>query len=210
VNIELLNGLQLDDDGRLVNGSGNPVHLRQGDMDGACGPYCVAMSLLILEKTRRAEVTGLERVDKRTRFGRLLKEISKLSPLVLDGTDTDQVKQLFEAHNQVFPTSYSGTPRDMIAKVREALSDNCPSIMPVRSKKTEKEGLNHWTLAIGQSEGYIYLLDPGYELPASSCWNAVIKKQDGKNRFAYLYLNHHGDTREVEVSEIIIVRDKPE
>ncbi len=206
--IELLNGLQLDDDGRLVNENGDLVHLRQGDMDGACGPYCVAMSLLVLDKIKRIEVTALEGIDYRTRVGRFLKKIGKLSPLVLDGADTNQVKQLFVSHNQVSVESHSGAPKDMIAKVRAALSDNCPAIMWVRSQKKEKDGLDHWTMAIGHGEGYIYLLDPSSELPASNFWNAVIKKQAGKNRFAYLYLNHRGDTSEVEVSEIIIVRDK--
>jgi hypothetical protein len=46
--LDLLSGLQFDAHGLLVNEFEDKVHFRQGDMDGACGPYCIAMSLLVL------------------------------------------------------------------------------------------------------------------------------------------------------------------
>ena len=49
MNIELIDGLGLDADGCLTNANGGAVHLRQGDLDGACGPYCVVMALLALK-----------------------------------------------------------------------------------------------------------------------------------------------------------------
>ncbi|HEJ1134341.1 TPA: hypothetical protein SLU32_004560, partial [Pseudomonas aeruginosa] len=47
----LIDGLEwdLDEDGSggLCNVHGDKVHLRQGDMDGACGPYCLVMAMLV-------------------------------------------------------------------------------------------------------------------------------------------------------------------
>ncbi|MBG7352627.1 hypothetical protein GHU86_12690, partial [Pseudomonas aeruginosa] len=53
----LIDGLEwdLDEDGSggLCNVHGDKVHLRQGDMDGACGPYCLVMAMLVRGQLRR-------------------------------------------------------------------------------------------------------------------------------------------------------------
>ena len=63
----LIDGLEwdLDEDGSggLCNANGDKVHLRQGDMDGACGPYCLVMAMLVRGQLRRRQAKGLERVD---------------------------------------------------------------------------------------------------------------------------------------------------
>lgn len=73
----LIDGLEwdLDEDGSggLCNVHGDKVHLRQGDMDGACGPYCLVMAMLVRGQLRRRQAKGLERVDSRSRYGRLMK-----------------------------------------------------------------------------------------------------------------------------------------
>ena len=73
-----VSGLTLNNDGVLIstnNKSDNEVHLRQGDMDGACGPYCVAMALLMLGRMQRNEISPGKNIDFRTKFGRFLKEV---------------------------------------------------------------------------------------------------------------------------------------
>lgn len=42
------------------------VHLRQGEMDGACGPYCVAMTLIALGVMSREQAQSLDSYDGRT------------------------------------------------------------------------------------------------------------------------------------------------
>ena len=46
------------------------VHLRQGEMDGACGPYCVVMTLIALGVMSRDQARSLDSFDGRTRLGR--------------------------------------------------------------------------------------------------------------------------------------------
>ena len=92
----------------------------------------------------------------------------------------------------------------MMAKVRDALSQDSPVLMWLRGPK--KNGLNHWVLAIGKSEDSIYMLDPACELPHASYWNAVLKRQDGKHSFAYRYLNYSRDDCDVQANEIVIVK----
>ena len=60
-------------------------------------------------------------------------------------------------------------------------------VIDVTSRKSD--GLNHWTLAIGQCDQFIYLLDPAYELPVASCWNAVLSRRPQSNRYGYRYIN---------------------
>eukprot|EP01031_Cornospumella_fuschlensis_P053478 gene53478-65328_t len=59
--IKLIEGLQWSTEpggsGGLCNKRGEKVHLRQGDMDGACGPYCLVMPKPL---TRRVPWTNLK------------------------------------------------------------------------------------------------------------------------------------------------------
>ncbi|MGV8371128.1 hypothetical protein C0046_07735, partial [Pseudomonas aeruginosa] len=86
----LIDGLEwdLDEDGSggLCNVHGDKVHLRQGDMDGACGPYCLVMAMLVRGQLRRRQAKGLERVDSRSRYGRLMKALDQHGPLLRVGT----------------------------------------------------------------------------------------------------------------------------
>lgn len=187
MNIELLEGLHLNENGYLVNGSSEQIHLRQGDMDGACGPYCIAMALLAMEKITRNEIIPEGKIDGRKRAGKFLNKIHKLGPLVLGGSVGESLAGVLNAHNQVLSEVIEDIqPKAMFVLVREALKENRPVLIWIKSRL--KDQLHHWTLAIGQSEKSIYLLDPGYDLSSSNYWNAVIQEQGG-NKFAYRYMN---------------------
>ena len=48
--ISIIDSLDMSFDGpisKCANGDIHLVHLQQGDIDGACGPYCLLMALLI-------------------------------------------------------------------------------------------------------------------------------------------------------------------
>lgn len=185
--IRLLDGLHLDVDGNLINAEGDQVHLRQGDMDGACGPYCVAMALLVTSKTTRYELEPPCKIDYRTRTGKLLKAIHSFDPLVLRGTSASDICGILEAHNQASGLIHEGSSLQLVSKVKQAIDNGHPVILDVQSKRAE--GLNHWTLAIGYSDDYIHLLDPGYELRESNFWNATLTTKPSSNRFGYRYMN---------------------
>lgn len=198
--IRLLDGLCLDADGKLINTDGDQVHLRQGDMDGACGPYCVAMALLVLTKTTRYELDPSYKIDYRTRAGKLLKVIHSFDPMVLCGTGAHDLCEMLSAHNQAYGRIFEGSSSQLVPKVKQAIDNGHPVILDVQSKRAE--GLNHWTLVVGYSDDYLHLLDPGYELRESNFWNATLTAKPSNNRFGYRYMNPW-ISHDVELSTMI-------
>ena len=85
--IKILRDLDLKADGvSIYNRKWQHVHLRQGDMDGACAVYSVMMNLLILKVLTRNQVTDLRTTFKGTTSkGRLYKEFFKVEGLCRDG-----------------------------------------------------------------------------------------------------------------------------
>lgn len=179
--IKILKDVQLDEEGILINLKNDAIHLCQGDMDGACGPYCVAMAWLILRKINRNEITRPEKIDYRTKEGKLLQKFHELGPFTLEGSSANNLE------NILGKKCNTGTGKSLFPKIIKSLESENPVIIDVRGKK--EDDLNHWTLAIGYSEDYIFLLDPGYELSASNLWNAAVSRHPSKNRFGYQYIN---------------------
>jgi hypothetical protein len=203
MNLNLLAGLSLDENGILINADGSAVHLRQGDMDGACGPYCVAMALLASGKMKRDEISPGGKIDYRTRYGKLLKIIHDLEPMVLCGTYANDLCKMLAAHNLASGVELTGTGKNLMPEIASALKKNHPVILDVRSRKSD--GLNHWTLAIGASENHLFLLDSGYELHPSNLWNATLTTKPSVNRFGYRYSNPWSCS-DVEISTMIAVQ----
>lgn len=202
--LKLIDGLLLNEDGVLINeGNKDAVHLRQGDMDGACGPYCVAMGLLVLGKIRRDELLSHEKIDGRTSLGKLRSSIHELGTLALAGSSASDLCGILKAHNWASGEPITGTGKSLIPQVIDALNTNHPVILDVRSKKNE--GLNHWTLAIGFSEDHLFLLDPGYELRSCNFWNANVTTCPTNNRYGYRYANPWVSC-DVEISTMIEVQ----
>lgn len=185
--INLLPNLSLNNDGHLVNQIGDEIHLRQGDMDGACGPYCVVMSLLARNKARRDEFLPLNNIDYRTRAGRLLKELRSKEPMVLSGMDETELEALYAAYNTATSRVKYGSGKELLKTASSAIRDGCPVIVCIQGRRSER--LSHWTLAVGTCNDCLYLLDPAYDLPVGSYWNAMITLQPTSNRFGYRYVN---------------------
>lgn len=61
-----------------TSGTNDLVHLRQGDRDGTCGPYCLYMALIAMGFIGRSDATDLSRHDGRTREGRCVMRSSRL------------------------------------------------------------------------------------------------------------------------------------
>ena len=72
------------------------IHLQQGDLDGACGPYSLMMALLAYGAITRKDAINLwlGKVHSSTKFGKV---VSKLDALIRNGTKSIHLKKLFEA-----------------------------------------------------------------------------------------------------------------
>ncbi len=198
--IQLLDGLTLDDKGVLVNRNGESVHRRQGDIDGACGPYCIVMAHLALGDMTGSEIEPAVKMDFRTRVGRMFRAVWDNGPMVIAGTTTAQMREMFRAYNRRTAIEDIGTGQTLFPLIRKALEENKPVILDITGS-----GFAHWTLAVGCDDERIYLLDPGYGLGHCCFWNASVQiKSTANGPYNYLYANSWV-CQHVRVGSILVV-----
>ncbi len=78
----------------VFNRKWQPVHLQQGEMDGACAVYSMMMNLLILKVLTRNQVVNLNTTFKgNTAKGRLFKEFFVTEGLCRDGFYFSEIKE---------------------------------------------------------------------------------------------------------------------
>lgn len=194
--IKILRDLDLKADGvSIYNRKWQHVHLRQGDMDGACAVYSVMMNLLILKVLTRNQVTDLRTTFKGTTSkGRLYKEFFKVEGLCRDGfffaDINEKLSRSFRKEVSSVPQEYAATQSEQALYLEELRSaiDSELSLMTAISFK----GGAHAVLAIGYEEkaGFItkvFCLDPGDPISKTALWNAVIMIDEGKGKYCHLY-----------------------
>ncbi len=187
--MKIIENLSFDIDGNVVNVNGDRVHLRQGDLDGACGPYCSAMALLIHGVLSRNDLSIPSKVDYRTLAGRFWAEIGTKDPLVHSGTDHTELIYLFEKYKKHLDVeALENTSKNIFQFCQEAISDNSPVVLDVNGKVSD--GLNHWVLAIGFIGNSLLLLDPSEEIKPGAFWNAALLHDDSASgHFRYNYVS---------------------
>ena len=183
------------------------VHLRQGEMDGACGPYCVVMTLIALGVISREQARSLDSFDGRTRLGRFRESLMAFGALISEGTDDFDVSWLVDVFKRagVITDVLDVAPRRQttIRNIADAVHNRK---IPIVGVEWDCAQAGHWLLVIGY-QGYqgddedelqithLLCLDPTSEAPRVSLWNAVIEvfTEDGKsvNEGRY-YCQHWG------------------
>lgn len=164
------------------------VHLAQGALDGACGPYCLFMALLILGVVRRDEImVGSSDGDN---IERLFKRLHRYGPFFRQGTDVTQLKKHlteFARHLRVEATESFGT--ELRAWMEGHVRDDHPVILGIRWGSGA-----HWVLVVGleyESETdqlcRILVLDPGDPAPTVSAWNGVVDARGSGGIYPYTW-----------------------
>jgi hypothetical protein len=183
--IKIITHLDLTTDGPVLKNGDELVHLQQGDMDGACGPYSLMMCMMIVGAVSRYEAVGLHDMDGRTKLGRLRDNLLAFGSLVKDGTtheDLDWLTGTFENQNgDVLEAHYieENNTKDLSAQVSEYLDDDLPVIVGIEWQG----GGGHWAVAVGYEYTgdhvkRLFLLDPGFPTSPLSYWNAVLDLTD--------------------------------
>ena len=202
--IRLIEGLgwsrEEDAEGWLCNARGEKVHLRQGEMDGACGPYCLAMAMLVRNQISRAQARGFEPVDGRSHYGRLMQAQEGREPLVRVGTTGDDLLELLSVINDREHQVCQGPARRILELTREHLQRNVPVLLGFHGRA--KSAIRHWGLVIGGNEDVLVMLDPAHRLQPGSAWNAVIDTRAEGKVFGYRYINPRG-TWAVKLKEML-------
>ena len=94
--------LMVSPDGPLTYArNGQLIHLRQGGLDGACGPYCVVMALITLGVMCSHEARNMYQWHGNSRERRFRTAIRNLGALVSEGTDNRDMLSLIECFSGV-------------------------------------------------------------------------------------------------------------
>lgn len=186
------------------DGNEQRVHLHQGDLDAACGPYSVFMGLLALGLVKREDVTSWGSVGGRTNVQRLVSRMNEswttLFKLGSSLTElTELLDGLFRADLDVVPLPAKGTT--CRAFVEEHLRAGAPVVLGLSWPNG-----GHWVLVVGldlmvdgaEPETCRFLiLDPA-QPPSTVCpWNGIIDARGSGGRYPYTWWTdgHEGDRK---------------
>ena len=195
--IKVIKSIRLDSKGVRVkdaNGSIVPLHKRQGDMDGACAVYSLAMAMLCMGVVTNEDLQIYNCADKRTRKGKLLSHFLEEQGLVRNGYSFVTMAKEIRASNfninaiRKNPKEYA----DVINEIADFLDEDNPVII-----STEFGNGAHALLAIGyETEDNddkitkILCLDPSEEAPLYAYWNCIIdvSRTGGKLEYPFVYI----------------------
>ena len=187
------------------------IHLQQGDLDGACGPYSLMMALLAYGAITRKDAINLwlGKIKTSTKFGKV---VSKLDVLLRNGTEPEHLEEIFEAikaYSQLNKltnrarlqnlnlTKVEVRGRRLFHKIKASIDLGLPMIVGLKWGKNS----GHWVAAIGYQSfkkdhtdalasskmESILVLDPGARFSSTSAWNGVLSifPQNGPLPFQY-------------------------
>lgn len=135
--IKIIKDLDITASGVSVfNRKWQPVHLQQGEMDGACAVYSMMMNLLILKVLTRNQVVNLKTTFKgNTAKGRLFKEFFVTEGLCRDGFYFSEIKEKlshsFAKEVTSSPLQYTASLSDQtsfVEELRTAIDSDTPLI----------------------------------------------------------------------------------
>ena len=170
------------------------VHLRQGDIDGACGPYCLFMALIICGVARRDEITGSPSILHGNKLlAKLFKSLADHGVLIRNGMDTND---LVKVMNATYVNRVTTEPcHERGVKLKEFVVRNVCNNYPVILASNHDDSHGHWVLVVGleytlDTNGSEYLsrmlvLDPGKPAPEVSAWNGVIDTIGAGGEYPY-------------------------
>lgn len=193
--IYLLENLDLTLDG--LRAEEESVFLQQGSLDGACGPYCLFMALLILGEIESSQATNLKSVKGSSRLGKMIKKLTNFEVLIHNGTTikdlTDILDHSFKRRVR-FNVNSEDRNQALLQFIIDELTENHPVLVIVRN-----DYFAHWLLAIGYETDEndavtkLFFLDPSDPLPPNQYWNAVVTTAENyRKKHHHQYLNNDG------------------
>lgn len=186
------------------------AHYRQGDLDGACGAYSLAMTLNILGVFKAEDFdSDPDDVDNRIAKFRLIKALNEYG-LYRKGLKGEEIRDILSRQFSKF-ISVDYLEKDEIDindTIRSNIDNNTPVIVGIDYNKYK----GHWIVAVGyevDKKGNIkalLTLDPGNDSPTYCLWNGVLSL-DKIPRKTYGY-PYNSSQNLVDISEILILHKK--
>lgn len=212
--------LQVSEFGPISSKTRQPelVHLRQGDMDGACGPYCMVMALIALGVLTRSQAENMDQFDGREKAGRFRDGLQQFGALISTGTDAKDLLWLtdFFKTEKLRAHPVNRNKKDVFNAVNNAVEVGALPIICLRWEG----GSAHWVLVVGyqgvEDDGellvtHLLCLDPGQESPTTGLWNAVVEvfKPDGSStsvgRLSSMHWGISGGKSKCQLEEAVIL-----
>lgn len=215
--LKIIDCLYLNEDGvrvRAKNGRFQQVHLRQGELDGACAVYSAFMALICIGVVKYNDIAVYGNTyDKRCSIERLKKELFELKGLHRDGNDFSGIKQNLEKgyRKHISVEHYENSDEQEILEIiNKTIQEDIPVVISCMFS-----GGAHAMLAVGMeyddkgNSSKILCLDPDTTAPNINYFNCVIDlfKSDGK--YQHYYFNTKDNSRSrVKLDEILVISGK--
>jgi hypothetical protein len=182
---------------RRADGRDQPVHLRQGSLDGACGPYSLFMAMIVCGLVDRDDLLAVRRRDGRTRLGRVMRRLDEVGAFFQGGLDEEGLRRaLVAACGKRFEFQHGLTAmfsgRDTPTFVREHVEASRPVLLKLAWGDDDAAGA-HWVVVIGleyerwSDEGRelcrFLVLDPEAPAPTVCAWNGVVDARPSRGGY---------------------------
>ncbi len=158
-------------------GCRRPVFLAQGDLDGACGFYCVGMALLAFGVIERRHFRCRHRST--TPVGKFM---AAMQHCFFGGLNVDELVDLVSLLTPLVRARLlPSTQRQLAVAISDALR---AGRLVVARVEGQGGALNHWVLIVGMevnrwrrpaTTSAFLVLDPSEPPPTVSCWNARLE-----------------------------------
>ena len=211
---KVIDQLDLREDGLMcrkpLGKSWQKAHYKQGDLDGACGAYSVAMVLNILRVFEADDIySDSDSADNRFADRRLIKALNEFG-LFRNGLTSEEIIDVLtkQFSKMVSAESFSKKEQDLKALIVAELEDNNPVILRLAYNK--KEG--HWVVLVGYEQigdkvTSFLTLDPSNDSPSLTKWNGILDLEKlPKKTYGYKY--HAENIRYVDFEEVVIINGK--
>lgn len=184
------------------------AHYRQGDLDGACGAYSIAMVLNIIGVFEADEIySNSDKSDNRFAERRLIKALNEQG-LYRDGLNSDDIQEiLYKNYSKyVYIQTFTKEEDDISEIIKDNLNENAPVILRLGFDKQN----GHWVVVIGYETNELgdiiafLTLDPSVSSPTFSLWNGVLNlEKEPRKKYGYLY--YTGDSKLVDFDDVIVI-----
>ena len=176
------------------------AHFKQGDLDGACGAYSVAMVLNILGVFEAEEICS----DK------LIKALNE-EGLYREGLTSEKIQKILSANygsRVALQLAKKVSGHDIADIAKNWIDNEIPVILGLVGKN-----FAHWVVAVGYIEDEnkvisdILTLDPGSESPKYALWNGILNlNKEPRKRYGFRYDSDYNQM--VDLDEAIIITKK--
>ena len=176
--IKIIDNVFLANDGVLRTHHVQKVHLRQGELDGACAVYSMMMCLII-EKiiSRRIIKNPPKELKRSTSEGRLVRSFLEKQGMVVNGYELEKLHEdLQSAFRSKVDSIYFNSNTNIIEEIKKCLEDNHPVEVAFNYMRGKS---GHAVVAIGYQDDnnktLLYCLDPAYPMDECQMWNNVLE-----------------------------------